>query len=249
MYIHTYVRRVSCVYTYDSTAIWEVCIKHVSPPYMAYLSLLDTWNGGLTLHTIPDDCQRRAGTHKVITSPHAKRRPRHDGEADVVDTRVATVEEHGHTADGLTDEDHQDGLPPIEADAHHGAAQRPVAKRQADVKGDVVEPAPGALLGRRGIQVFVAPRRTAAGVAMLVERRVLGLRVGFEGAEAGEGVFEVGRLRGGARLELSDAHGWLWWFGSVRGPGGSVGSFRRRTTRAAGSTTSRNGAVEEAEAS
>lgn len=58
----------------------------------------------------------------------------------MVTTCSSGVEEHGNRADKLGDEDGQDGLPVVEADADQTRAQGPVTKRQGEVEDDIVVP-------------------------------------------------------------------------------------------------------------
>jgi hypothetical protein len=109
------------------------------------------------LNAIPDDGQHGSGSHDVEASPHAKDTSGDDGIADVVDAGAAGIEQHGNARDELGDEDNNYALPPVQADADHGAPKRPVSKREAEVEGDIVDPSPGALGRRRRVQILVGP--------------------------------------------------------------------------------------------
>lgn len=101
-----------------SVVVAEDCTEHVRQKCGA----------GVQLHTVPDDCQCCTSKDEVVGSPHAKDASRDNRIPNVVHTCTSRVEEHRDGRDGLTDEDCQDGLPPVQADSYHYGAESPVAK-------------------------------------------------------------------------------------------------------------------------
>ena len=160
-----------------------------------------------TLYSIPDNSQRSPRTNKVVTSPHAKNTASHNRISNVIDARASGVEEHGHRANELTGKDNKNALPPIQADADHGTAQRPIPKGETQVEGYEIPPSPCSLLWRSGIQVFITPPlRAVVWMSMFVQRRLMCSKPSPEAVAAAEGILEIGDFLRSLRLELGDTH-------------------------------------------
>lgn len=52
------------------------------------------------------------------------------------------VDRHRNGAQDLTEEDNQDGLPPIQPSANHDRAESPVIHRQTEVEEEIIPPYP-----------------------------------------------------------------------------------------------------------
>ena len=122
----------------------------------------------------------------------------------MVNACASGVEKHRNRADDLREEDGQDGLPPVQSNADHGAPERPVAERQPPVENHVIPPSPRPLLLRRRIEILVRPRRACLFVAMLIQRRVRDLDPFQKPLPAGECVPGVVFLLAGFRLDPAD---------------------------------------------
>src|SRR3569833_1787832 len=162
----------------------------------------------LTLDSIPNDSKHSARGDDVKATVHAKDAARDNRIPQMVDGGASRVEEHGDARDVLRRKDNDDGLPPVQANADHGTAQGPVAKRKAPVKEHVVVPSPcSQMLGCR-VQILVGPPVIGPPhgkrPTVLVQVRVRSLDPFLEGIPAGESMPERPRLGAHKGATVSD---------------------------------------------